>query len=161
MTVLFDCFTEPLLKFVEYDMTENVFLTIDPAKLFQGARGIPIRGFLSAQIAEIWACWKEFTGLFGELVPTVQQKITDLCADFSQTQTIPVQHVVPRVTEFVDHFRDDHVLAHDIFVSKHVHIVTPEALCQSGFSGWWSPADRVFATAQVAGQTVHFIQTLP
>ena len=142
-------------------MTENVFLTIGPIILCQGARGIPIGGFLSAQIAEIWACWKEFTGLFGDLVPTVQQKLTDLCAEFSQTQGIPVQCIVLEVTELVDHFPDDQILAHDMLVSKHVHTVTPEALCQSGFSGWWFPADRVFATAQVAGQARRFIQTLP
>ena len=73
-----------VLRFVEFDMTENVFLTVGAVILCQGARGIPIDGFLSAQIAEIWACWKEYTGLFCDFAETVQQKLTKICADFTE-----------------------------------------------------------------------------
>ena len=150
-----------MLRFVEYDMTENVFLTVGSLILCQGARGIPIGGFLSAQIAEIWACWKEFTSLFGENVQSAQRQLTDLCADFSKTQGIPVQITLPGTVELIHHSPDETVLGHDMFVSRTVHLVTPETLCQSGFSGWWSPADRTFATAEVAGHHVRFIHTLP
>ena len=150
-----------VLRFVEYDMTENVFLTVGSLILYQGARGIPIGGFLSAQIAEIWACWKEFTSLFGENVQSAQRQLTDLCADFSKTQGIPVQITLPGTVELIHHSPDETVLAHDMFVSRTVHLVTPETLCQSGFSGWWSRADRTFATAEVAGHHVRFIHTLP
>ena len=84
--------------------------------------------FLSAQIAEIWACWKEFIGLFGDLVPIVQQKLTDLCANFSNAQGVPVQCIVPGVAELVDHFPDSHVLAHSMFVLKHVSRVVNSGL---------------------------------
>ena len=47
---------EEVLRFVEFDMAANVFLTVGPVILSQGAKGIPIGGFLSAQIVEIWAC---------------------------------------------------------------------------------------------------------
>ena len=49
-------------------MTENVFLRVGTVILCQGARGIPIGGLLSAQIAEIWACSKAYIGLFGDSV---------------------------------------------------------------------------------------------
>ena len=143
-----------VLRFVEFDMTENVFLTVGAIILCQGARGIPIGGFLSAQIAEIWACWKEYTGFFGDSVQTVQHKLTSVCADYAEKQGIPVHCTIPGAVELVNHDPDNHTLARDMFVSKQVHLVTPETLCQSGFSGWWSPADRVFATADVAGTTV-------
>ena len=57
---------------------------------------------------------------------------------------------IPGAPELVNHDLDNNTLAHDMFVSKHVHLVTPETLCQSGFSGWWSPGDKVFATADIA-----------
>ena len=72
---------EEVLHFMEFDMNENVFWTVAPAILCQGARGMPIGGFLSAQIAEIWACWKEFTSPFGDSVPQVQVYIR-LCPTF-------------------------------------------------------------------------------
>ena len=32
----------------------------------QGAKGVPIGGFVSAQIAELWAMWRESFFIFGE-----------------------------------------------------------------------------------------------
>ena len=94
-------------------------------------------------------------------VQTVQQKLTSVYADYAEKQGVPVHCTIPGAVELVNHDPDNHTMALDMFVSKQVHVVTPETLCQSGFSGWWSPADRGFATADVARTIVRFVQTLP
>ena len=55
-----------LLRFVEYDIYYNNLFTIGPLIMCQGAKGVPIGGFVSAQIAELWAMWRESFFIFGE-----------------------------------------------------------------------------------------------
>ena len=48
-----------LLRFVEYDIYYHNLFTIGPLIMHQGAKGVPIGGFVSAPIAELWAMWRE------------------------------------------------------------------------------------------------------
>ena len=152
---------EEVLRFVKFHMAENVFLTVGPIMLSQGAKAIPIGGFLSAQMAEIWACWREFTTLFGEQVSQVQVSTNAACATYSQETGVVVCCDFPGAPALVYHHPGAEILAHDMFVAKNVHQATPEAVCQSGFTGWWSPVDRIFATATIADRIVQFINTTP
>ena len=152
---------EEVQRFVQFDMAENVFLAVGPILLSHGAKGIPIGGFLSTQIAEIWACWREFTSLFGEHVSQVQVSVNAACATFSRETGVTVGCDIPGAPEVVCHHPGAEILAHNMFVAKNVHQATPEALCQSRFIGWWTPADRTFATATVADKTFQFISTTP
>ena len=47
-----------LLRFVEYDIYSHNLFTIGPLIMHQGAKGVPIGGFVSAHIAELWAMWR-------------------------------------------------------------------------------------------------------
>ena len=60
---------DEVLRFAEYDLCSNVLLAIGPLILSQGDKGVPIGGFISAQIAEIWAAWRESLSLSSGLVP--------------------------------------------------------------------------------------------
>ena len=55
-----------LLRFMEYDIYYNNLFTMGPLIMHQGAKGVPIGGFVSAQIAEFWAMWRELFFVFGE-----------------------------------------------------------------------------------------------
>ena len=55
-----------LLRFVKYDIYYNNMFTIGPLIMHQGAKGVPIGGFVSALMAELWAMWRESFFVFGE-----------------------------------------------------------------------------------------------
>ena len=99
--------------------------------------------------------------LFGDSIPRVQLSANAACAASTQKHEISIRCDVPRAAAVVCHNPAHEVLAHDMFVSKNVNTATREALGQSGFAGWWSPADRVFATTTIADKTFRFIHTTP
>lgn len=53
-------------RYLSWDLEENVLLTLDTTVMSQGTRGVPIRGFLSAQIAELWCIYKEHISIFNK-----------------------------------------------------------------------------------------------
>ena len=55
---------EQIIRFLQFNMKGNTLLVAGRVLLQQGQRGVPIGEFLSAQLAEIWAAWKEFSKLF-------------------------------------------------------------------------------------------------
>ena len=48
-----------LLRFVDFDIYNNNVFTMGPIILKQGANGVPIGGFVLAQLAELWAMWRD------------------------------------------------------------------------------------------------------
>ena len=64
------CSTKVLLlliePFVKFDVTECNLLVLGNLILKQGRKGVPIEGFLSTQLAELWALWREYANLSGD-----------------------------------------------------------------------------------------------
>ena len=56
---------EMLRRFVTFDIQENNLFLLSQVVLQQGTSGVPIGGFLSAQLAELWRLWKEVLALSG------------------------------------------------------------------------------------------------
>ena len=54
-----------LRRFVEYDVRDNNLFLLDQIVLQQGSSGVPIGRFPGAQLAELWALWKEVLALGG------------------------------------------------------------------------------------------------
>ena len=52
-------------QFVKFDVTDCNLLVLGGLILKQGRKGVPIGGFLSAQLAELWALWREYVHLSG------------------------------------------------------------------------------------------------
>ena len=52
--------------YVTFDTKFCNLYTLGELILQQGLKGVPIGGFLSAQLAEIWATWREAMFLFGK-----------------------------------------------------------------------------------------------
>ena len=55
---------EQVSRYVLFDIHEDTLFSFGNLILSQGRNGVPIGGFLSAQLAEIWCSWKEATCLF-------------------------------------------------------------------------------------------------
>ena len=56
-----------MLRFVDYDLFDNTLFVLHRLILRQGGSGVPIGGFISAQLAELWALWRENRQLQGEV----------------------------------------------------------------------------------------------
>ena len=57
---------EEVRRYVLFDTEFCNLFTIGELIVRQGLKGVPIGGYLSAQLAEIWATWREATFLFGK-----------------------------------------------------------------------------------------------
>ena len=53
-------------RYVVFDTEFCNLFTIGELIIQQGLKGVPIGGYLSAQLAEIWATWRESTFLYGD-----------------------------------------------------------------------------------------------
>jgi hypothetical protein len=53
-----------VLRYVEWDVFSNTLFVVHTLVLNQGAKGVPIGGFISAQLAEAWCMYKEHLSLF-------------------------------------------------------------------------------------------------
>ena len=129
---------------------------------------MPIGGFLFAQIAKLWAAWREFRFLFSPEAHVLQKQVqTDL------DNAPPLQSFVqargwhfsaPRIPQVID-YHPESVLSpsEGIHIAKQVHQVTTDALTAGGFTGWWSPTDRIFAqvSSPAGTESVLFVNTTP
>ena len=59
------CSTE-VEQLVKFDVTESNSLVLGNFIVKQGRKGVPIGGFLLAQLAELWALWREHENLSGD-----------------------------------------------------------------------------------------------
>jgi len=50
---------QEVLDYVTFNIQNCTLLTLGPLILQQGRKRVPIGGYLSAQLAEIWAMWRE------------------------------------------------------------------------------------------------------
>ena len=161
-------FGNEVLRFVDFDLHCNTLLHLGLVILSQGSKGVPIGGFLSAQIAQLWTACREFGFLFSCEAHVLQGKVQ---SDLDNAP--PLQGFVqargwhfspPCVPQKID-YHPESVLSpsEGIHIAKQVHHVTTDALTAGGFTGWWSPTDRIFA--QVSSPTgtasILFVNTTP
>ena len=53
--------TDRKTPYVEFELFNNGFFTVGPLVLLHGTTGIPMGGFLGAQLTELWCIWREVT----------------------------------------------------------------------------------------------------
>ena len=74
---------EELMRYVLFDIEDDIRLVFGRFILCQGGKGVLIGGFLSAQLAEIWCSWREATWGFGQSKYSVEPTIkSDLAVSF-------------------------------------------------------------------------------
>ena len=161
-------------RFLKFNLRGNTLLLLGMMILRQGACGVPIGEFLSAQLAEIWCAWHEYRSLFAPLDPStpvspfereVQQALscsytwcdsTDLSADLSANHVPGAQCPVCgamynsfSLARDVDYTVAPHCarsigVSGSILISPMVHTLTDEQVCDTGFTGMWAPVDQPF-----------------
>ena len=71
-------------------ISQNIsnLITLGQLIIKQGVKGLPIGGFLSAQLAESWATWREVTYLFGDSRGGVKTSINVSIKDWGKEQGV-------------------------------------------------------------------------
>ena len=148
---------EEVTRFVEYDLFDNVLFVLQRLVLQQGGAGVPIRGFISAQPAELWALWRENVKLRGE--ETVRQGFESDWNRALHSEPPLFEGVQPRVPQprpsmqGCESGQTDFSMSPDTIDTMQVcgsmmrscapHLVSWPALSEAGFQGWWSPVESL------------------
>ena len=154
---------EEVTCFVDYDPFDNVLFILQRLVLQQGGSGVPIGGFISAQLAELWALWRENVKLRGE--DAVRQGFESdwnraLHNDPPVFESVkpPDGHPRPNMqgnvsgkTDFSmsPDTSDKMQVRGNMMRSPAPHLVSWPALSEAGFQGWWSPVESLVAVLQV------------
>ena len=168
-------------RFLAFNLKGNSLLSLGTMILQQGKRGVPIGEFLSAQLAEIWCAWREYSSLFAP--PSPGENCTSFEHDVRQAlhcECKPPTKLVspsslcslpgggcPRCGDLCAQFclaRDgDYTLASrcarsmgvhgPILISPDVHKLTDTQVCDNGFTGMWAPMDQPFAFLTLGNNT--------
>ena len=159
-------------RFVRFDTYDNVLFVAGPVILRQGLRGVPIGGFISAQLAEIWAIWREVTALHGEQVPQTIQDIHSAIRqpprDFVDS---PKPADLPLEVRCTFSDNSDFTMAPrnaacmipsgKIMTAPSCPAMTIDSLREVGCYQWWAPLDSMFGSVQVGSETVWLIKSTP
>ena len=159
-------------RFVRFDTYDNVLFVAGPVILRQGLRGVPIGGFISAQLAEIWAIWREVTVLHGEQVPQTIQDIHSAIRqpprDFVDS---PKPADLPLEVRCTFSHNSDFIMAPrnaacmipsgKIMTAPSCPAMTIDSLREVGCYQWWAPLDSMFGYVQVGSETVWLIKATP
>ena len=70
---------EVVARFADYYLFDNVLFVLQRPVLQQGGSGVPIGGFISAQLAELWALWRENVKLRGKTLCGGALRVTGTC----------------------------------------------------------------------------------
>ena len=135
-----------LPAFVTWDLHHNTGLVLPQLLLWQGDRGVPIGGHLSAQLAELWALARELGWVFGDRKPELLEAWQEaLCARVRDPKKpVDISHVRLSVTDLVEQVHASSHPSHShgrILASADCASVFRGILRSDGFGGWWGPID--------------------
>ena len=166
---------EEVTRFVDYDLFDNVLFVLQRLVLQEIGSGVPIGGFISAQLAELWALWRENVKLRGE--DAVRQGFE---SDWNRaTHSDPplfesvkpldghprpnMQGSVSGKTDFSmsPDTSDTMQVCGNMMRSPAPHLVSWPALSEAGFQGWWSPVESLVSALQVGDRPVMFLRSTP
>ena len=57
---------DEVLRYSDFELFYNTLFVLGPLVMCKGEKGVPIGGFLSAQMSEMWCLWREALYLFGD-----------------------------------------------------------------------------------------------
>ena len=122
--------------YVEFELFDNCFFTMGPLIMLQGTTGIPIGGFLSAQLTELWCIWREVTAMRRDCRVKTEQAFAVHCTDHF---ALPATLHLADPSDFSMSPDDQGMISEtDIQRSTNVPEVTHDVLVQGGFQGRYS-----------------------
>ena len=138
-----------VLRYVQFELFENELFVLGPVILSQGDKGVPIGGFLSAQISELWALWREAQYAFGDQRALVTEQwctaMRPLLPDLAPAlETVELSLIGDTDFTLSPVVAQTMVCRQKIMVHPRIALVSLPALSQSGFDGWWSPMEKLF-----------------
>ena len=147
--------------YVAFDTKSNNLFHVGPTTLRQGLKGVPIGGFLSAQLSEIWAIWREVMWLGQENLPKVAKVIEK---SLHKAHGVLKCHLT--LVDTWGYTVAPVCSANKIFKtgtmrSQHISEVSKEKIEAEGFKGWWSPVERVFGCFQWGAHDIFLVNTIP
>ena len=162
-----------VLRFVDYDLFDNTLFVLNCLILRQGGSGVPIGGFISTKLAELWALWRENRQLQGEVEDRNSFESAWNDAMYSQETVFPEFHLSERpvrpslcgsVTGPSD-FPLSPAASSSMQVcgrmmrSRTPHLVSWPVLHNEGFQGWWAPVEATLASLQVDSVPIFFLKS--
>ena len=131
-------------------------------------------GYLSAQLAEIWATWRESTFLYGDSKHLTETLVNAPASTWwdaehpTQPDTLgPPLYPLLSLSGETD-FTMGSLEAFNMpymdgmMRNRSIGLVNREVLCEGGFDGWWSPVEKLIGCINYPNGTRAFIaQTLP
>ena len=145
---------DAVLRYVQLELFENELFVLCPLILSQGDKGVPIGGFLSAQISELWELWREVQYVFGDQQAAVAEQWCAAILPLLPTLVAAVDTVELSLIGDTDFtlspiFAQTMVCRQKIMVHPRIAQVSLPALSQSGFDGWWSPMEKMFGCMHI------------
>ena len=132
----------------------NLF-TIGELIIPQGLKGVPIGGYLSAQLAEIWATWRESPFLYRDSKHLTETLVNAPASTWwdaehpTQPDTLgPPLYPLLSLSGETD-FTMGSLEAFNMpymdgmMRNRSIGLVNREVLCEGGFDGWWSPVEKL------------------
>ena len=165
---------EEVKRYVLFDSEFCNLFTIAEHIIQQGLKGVPIGGYLSAQLAKIWATWREATFLYGD-----NKHVTETLVNAPASTWWDAEHPTQRdtlgpplypllspsgETDFtmgsLEAFNMQYM--EGMMRNRSIGLVNREVLCEGGFDGWWSPVEKLIGCINYPNGTRAVIaQTLP
>ena len=129
---------------------------------------MPIGGFLSAQLAEIWCVYKEYIAFFDKREQVQHQSKVEFLRLIRKENV----HTTPDSDELVLTPLEDsrflsclsaQTMVHrkGMGVSQSIALVKAEDLHAEGLGGWWEPIDLLVGTFRLSGTTISVATPTP
>ena len=137
-------------QFVKFDVTKCNLLVLGNLILKQGRKGVRIGGFLSAQLAELWALWREYVNLSGvscdQTATLLNEQVRANPREETTKDLLPPLPFCPSLSltgdsDFTLGSSESQHMNYMVGMvrSPNMALVTPEVLNNKGFEGWWIP----------------------
>ena len=145
--------------YVEFELFDDCFFTMGPLIMSQGTTGIPIGGFVSAQLTELWCIWREVTAMRRDCRVKTQQAFAAHCTEHF---TLPATLHLADPSDFSISPDDQGMISQtDIQRSTNVPEVTHDVPVEGGFQGWYRPMEKLFGCIQLPDLTLFLVCSTP
>ena len=152
---------EQVTRYVLFDIQEDTLLCFGRLILSQGKKGVPVGGFLSAHLAEIWCAWKEELRLFGSQKGEVEEGVTNSLQNAFPGVGVKLSLLGHTDFTIAPHQGATMQCVGGMLRRPDIHNANKDTIDQGGFGGWWSPMDRLLGTLSTAMGPIHLVNTTP
>uniref|UniRef100_A0A7S1I2K4 Uncharacterized protein n=1 Tax=Eutreptiella gymnastica TaxID=73025 RepID=A0A7S1I2K4_9EUGL len=152
---------EQVTRYVLFDIQEDTLFCFGRLILSQGKKGVPIGGFLSAHLAEIWCAWKEELRLFGDQKSEVEERVTSSLQNAFPGVGVKLSLLGHTDFTIAPHQGETMQCLGGMLRRPDIHNASKDAIDLGGFGGWWSPMDRLLGTLSTAMGPIHLVNTIP